>query len=718
MSSSSKSLERFHSIRSCLPKIASYAIPWPGHHGSGTTDRAGEKHSKKLNRYFSARLSFPEDFFPGTISKSGIADGDNVYEEQDDIFHLASNMSLDEIRVDEPPQIVSVQPTESANVSVPEPTLPRSSIPQVGAESTPNLMKYVSLYQAALAGNWDKAKKFIDSNPDALTARITKGCETALHIAAGAKQTEFVAELVNLMETKDLALKNKSEKTALCFAAASGITRIAKMMVRKNNDLPKVKALHTAASLGYRDMVQFLYSVTNTEDLGKEDYIRLLFATINSEMYDVALDILLPLPELAIERDSNGETILHVLARKPSAFYGTSQLGIWQRCMHSWIHMLTPDASGNTSSLSKYHNRKNSPALRLLECFWKQVRLLDDSRMQELLKRISKPLFDAAEFGNIEFITELIRSYPDLIWNVDEEHQSIFHIAVMHRQENIFKLIYGMGAYKDLITYYRDKNNNNILHLAGKLAPSDRLNFVSGAALQMQRELLWFKEVEKNVQPLYREMRNKEGQTPRMLFTEEHKELVKEGEKWMKDTASSCMLVATLITTVMFAAIFTVPGGNSNEGTPIFLKAKSFIIFAISDASALFSSVTSILMFLSILTSRYAEKDFHNSLPKRLIIGLTTLFFSIASMLIAFSATFFVLLGNQLAWIVIPVALTTAIPVTLFALLQFPLLADMIHSTYGSGIFSWQSKDMIYLFDKGYQTCHKYNLPGKKRILP
>jgi hypothetical protein len=32
-----------------------------------------------------------------------------------------------------------------------------------------------------------------------------------------------------------------------------------------------------------------------------------------------------------------------------------------------------------------------------------------------------------------------------------------------------------------------------MLHLAGKLAHSDRLNIVSGAALQMQRELLWFK---------------------------------------------------------------------------------------------------------------------------------------------------------------------------------------------------------------------------------
>lgn len=38
-----------------------------------------------------------------------------------------------------------------------------------------------------------------------------------------------------------------------------------------------------------------------------------------------------------------------------------------------------------------------------------------------------------------------------------------------------------------------DNLGNNILHLAAKKPKRDRLNFVSGAALQMQRELLWFK---------------------------------------------------------------------------------------------------------------------------------------------------------------------------------------------------------------------------------
>ena len=47
------------------------------------------------------------------------------------------------------------------------------------------------------------------------------------------------------------------------------------------------------------------------------------------------------------------------------------------------------------------------------------------------------------------------------------------------------------------------------------------------------------------------------GKTPRELFRQEHKSLLKEGERWIKDTSNSCMIVATLIAKTVFAAVFT-----------------------------------------------------------------------------------------------------------------------------------------------------------------
>jgi hypothetical protein len=103
-------------------------------------------------------------------------------------------------------------------------------------------------------------------------------------------------------------------------------------------------------------------------------------------------------------------------------------------------------------------------------------------------------IYDAAKVGNVEFLILFARSYPDLLWQIDENKMSIFHYAISYRHEHVFNLIYEIGAKKDtLATYVTLGDENNMLHLAGELAPLDRLNIVSGAALQMQRELLWFK---------------------------------------------------------------------------------------------------------------------------------------------------------------------------------------------------------------------------------
>ena len=199
-------------------------------------------------------------------------------------------------------------------------------------------------------------------------------------------------------------------------------------------------------------------------------------------------------------------------------------------------------------------------------------------------------------------------------------------------------------------------------------------------------------EVESIVTPADILSLNGEGLTPRQFFTENHEDMMDKGEKWMKDTASSCTVVGALIVTIMFAAAFTVPGGNDqNKGFPIFLNEKLFMVFIVSDALSLFSSSTSVLMFLGILTSRYAEEDFLVSLPRKLIIGLSTLFLSIAAMMIAFCAALFLMLREQ-SWIFTPVICLASIPITLFVLMQFSLLVAMVISTYGPSIFDRKMK--------------------------
>lgn len=532
---------------------------------------------------------------------------------------------------------------------------------------------YIPLINAAMRGDWKAGKELLYHNSKAVYARVTVEMDTLLHIAACAAHREFVEELVKMMMPDELEMKNKDGNTALCLAAASGVTEIAKAMVDKNPQLPLIRGrnearpLYIAAQLGKQDMVQYLLSVTDGRYLTALDRIDIIVATISSKFFDVAFKLISEYPQMAVALTESRETALHVLAQMPSAFSSGSPLLIRLRCLFS-CGKETHDPNSVTMSAAK-----------LLEHIWEGVSALDGVAMGELLRELSRALFTAAELGNSGFLTVLIHLHPVLLWKVDDQKQSIFHVAVKHRHEKIFRLIYDIGPCKDMIAAYKDENDNNILHLAGKLAPLIRLNIDSGAALQMRQELLWFKEVEKIVQPSYREMKNSEGKTPYLIFTEEHKELRQEAEKWMKHTASSCMVVATLICTMAFSATVSIPGGNDDDtGKPIFLHDRSFMIFTVSTALAVFSSATSVLMFLSILTSRYAEEDFLYSLPSRLVLGLGSLFVSIAAMMVAFGATHFIFLGHDYARIAIPIAAFASGTVTLFALLEFPLLSDLI----------------------------------------
>ena len=198
--------------------------------------------------------------------------------------------------------------------------------------------------------------------------------------------------------------------------------------------------------------------------------------------------------------------------------------------------------------------------------------------------------------------------------------------------------------------------------------------------------------MESIVQPFLLEAQNLKGQTPQELFRESHKELVKEGEKWMKETATSCTVACALIVTIMFAAAITVLGGhNQNTGLPMFFNEKLFMFFIISDVLSLLSASTSLLMFIGILTARYTEEDFLISLPNKMILGLFTLVFSIATMMTTFCISLFIILQGK-SRMVTPFVCLVGVPVVVFAWMQFGLLIDMVISTYRSGILDKKVK--------------------------
>ncbi|KAL7228460.1 hypothetical protein ACSBR2_007219 [Camellia fascicularis] len=615
---------------------------------------------------------------------------------------------------------------------------------------------YLPLHVAAIKGDWESANKFIEQEPDAVRVPVTGLRQTSLVVAIRlARRNEFVKKLIEKMSPEDLALVDSRGRTALHEASITGNVEAAKLLVQRNTILPNILdkkrrvPLYYAANFGFREMVLYLLDVTrsldvNTEHLepkplgvNKENLepkpfedrsgVTLLYRLATSGLYDIALSVLSRYPKLAYLEPSP----LTMISKKPSSFRSGTPLNSWQNLIYSAVpikletiadHHSQRDIENPTdcfiSSVVDVKRRLHAIFWDVAENFVPQIKHIREKKLLhhqalELVKRLCTevvksnilrapqifviPLHQAISFGIREIVEEILKSDPNAINLRTMEDQTVFQYAIMCRSESVFNLIYQLEDYSHALLSSRDMSSNNALHLAGFLGPMQQLKVsAAGPALQVQRELQWFKEVEKFARPRDKERKNILEMTPAEMFTDTHKELVKEGERWMKDTATSCTIVAALIATVVFAAAITVPGGNNNEnGHPIFFKQKPFIIFGISDALALFSSIASVLMFLSILTSRYAEEDFLYALPNRLIIGLVSLFVSILSTMIAFGATLYLVFGDNAAWILIPIVALACLPATLFVALQFPLLKEMIKSTYGPGIFGKQGDDLL-----------------------
>ncbi|KAB1203795.1 hypothetical protein CJ030_MR8G016821 [Morella rubra] len=304
------------------------------------------------------------------------------------------------------------------------------------------------------------------------------------------------------------------------------------------------------------------------------------------------------------------------------------------------------------------------------------------------LKGISDIIFRATREGIVEIVRELLKANPSLVRIKDEKSRTIFSFAVLCRQARIWNSLNGLPRKDQILFGPADGSGNTILHMAATVDTSTQLLHKTSAVFQMQRELQWFKEIERIIPPTMSDDLNFENMRAKEIFTRDHKEMLKEGEQWMKDTATSCTVVGTLIVTIMFALAFTVPGGNNSEtGLPVFSKNKLFSLFIISDALSLFSSTTSVLMFLGILRSRYAEEDFLKSLPQKNDNRPFHSFLLYCNHDDGLLCSSLHLLPGQ-SWMVIPIICLASLPVDLYVFMQFSLLVDMIKSTYGPSIFA------------------------------
>nr|GMD60382.1 uncharacterized protein LOC109168328 [Ipomoea batatas] len=294
-------------------------------------------------------------------------------------------------------------------------------------------------------------------------------------------------------------------------------------------------------------------------------------------------------------------------------------------------------------------------------------------------KHKETPILAAAKMGIQEIVEKIIKRFPISIHDVDPNQKNVLLLAVENRQVAVYNFL-RKQKLPEFVYYQVDNKGNSAAHLAAMYTGLKYWR-IPGDALQLQGEVKWYKYVKSHLPRESYVRYNNEGQAPGDVFLETHANLTKLGTTWLIKTSESCSVIAALIATVAFAASTTVPGGlNQNSGYPILEGQPAFSVFAVSSLIALCFSVTALVFFLAILTSRCQQKDFKNNLPIKLLLGLTSLFTSIAAILLSFCAAHSFVIKSKLKLAAFPIYGVVCLPVTFFAFNQLPLYLDLFRS--------------------------------------
>ncbi|KAF3648673.1 putative auxin-induced protein-like [Capsicum annuum] len=563
--------------------------------------------------------------------------------------------------------------------------------------------------------------------------------DTILHFLAIHGNVAGFENIDPNLSSEDLEIRNNSGDTPLHEAARLGKKNVVEMIMRIEKNLSFVKnnlgesPMYVAAASGEKDVFDILTKCDFSEvTMKRNDGKTVLHATIIHDCYDLAIHIVNQYPELVNVRDDEEMTALNILATKQLSFksgsdYLFEEIGktpaVPVQIIETIIYSCIPPMYGQAST--KIVCKKRSLFTKfLLGCSWLQV--IDEAKQNHILALIlakmllenydwsysthtvANPLIQASNLKINELAFEILEIYPEVVETLDEQKRNILHIAVEHKNRFLFGYVLKKVAHKDRMLADIDENGNTILHYAANVGSPFRTS--SGehfeeiwcvlSVFMMMWGILWFKHVKHHVHPRLWEVRNSKDMTAEELFERNHLHVRKEAEDAVRNLANSALILATLLCTVNFAAIFTVPGGfNQKTGLPILLQERKhelwMLIFYLG--AALISSVVTIGTLLSFILCKFYSDDFYISLPLRVIIAMVSVFYATTFSVLACVQTLNldnIFLNKDVWWLIIVMVVVGFIMTLIYIDLAFPIF-DYLYYFFSYSIISHKRGDYV-----------------------
>ncbi|KAK9079273.1 hypothetical protein SSX86_000943 [Deinandra increscens subsp. villosa] len=317
-----------------------------------------------------------------------------------------------------------------------------------------------------------------------------------------------------------------------------------------------------------------------------------------------------------------------------------------------------------------------------------------DSSLADVTRSNGKnALHLAARQGHVDIVAALLKKNPQLAKRTDKKGQTALHMAVKGVSCEVVKLL--LQADPAIVTL-PDKFSNTALHVATRKKRVEIVNellllrdtnvnaltrdnktaldIVHGLPLSEEtteikeilarygaREANDLNQQRDELRQTVTEIRNNvHVQVEQARKTNQNmngiaNELRKLHREGINNATNSVTVVAVLFATVAFAAIFTVPGGDDDNGRAVMAHSPSFQVFFIFNAIALFTSLAVVVVQITVVRGEIKSE--------RRVVGVINKLMWLASVCttVAFISSSYIVMGRHHRWAAVLVTVSGAV---------------------------------------------------------